>query len=193
MQVFEPSWFTIKKAQKLKQGPAVLFQQMVLIKTQSEDVQNIVKPVVQRNAYFAEPGIMLCAMMESESVSIRQKAMKTITQLRKKPRKKPRMMKLRGIWALKVPTLQWDAFSVHLPFIIECLSDQEVASTLWKPKVFPGFPLHTQSVERAVKLVTEAASHVCGEEKRHGYILFVIESRRIRKPFYTKRDYNVNL
>ena len=60
-------------------------------------------------------------------------------------------------------------------------------------EVFPSFPLHTQSVERAVKLVTEAASHVCGEEKRHGYILSVIESRRIRKPFDTKLDYNVNL
>ena len=142
---------------------------------------------------------MMCAMMESESVSIRQKAMNTITRSRKKPPKKLRMIKLRGIRALKVPTLQWDAFSwvdminwqtasVHLPFIIERLSDQEVASTLWKPKVFPGFPLHTQSVERAVKLVTEAASHVCGEEKRHGYILSVIESRRIRKPFDTKWD-----
>ena len=53
MQVYGPSWFTIKKAQKFTQGPAVLFQQMILIKTQSDDVQNIVKKVVQRNAFFA--------------------------------------------------------------------------------------------------------------------------------------------
>jgi hypothetical protein len=204
MQVYGPSWFAIKKAQKFTSGPALLFQQMALIKTQPEDVQELVKPVVQRNAYLAEPGVMLCAMMESTSVSIRQKAMETITKLRTNPPKKPRMKKLRGIRALKVPALQWDAFSwvdminwqtasVHLPYIIERLSDHEVASTLWQPQAFPSFPLHTQSVERAVKLVTEASSRVEGEERRHGYILSVLEARRIRKPFDTKRDYTVSL
>ena len=203
-QVYGPSWFAIKKAGTFTKGPALLFQQMVLIKTQPEDVQRLVKPVVQRNAYMAEPGIMLCSMLESTSLSIRQKAMKTIEKLRAKHSKKPRMKILKGIRPLKVPVLQWDAFSwvdmidwktasVHQPYIIERLSDDEVASTLWKPQAFPPFPLHTQTVERAVKLVTEASSQVCGQERRHGYILSVLEARKIRKPFDTKCDYNVSL
>ena len=64
------------------------------------------------------------------------------------------------------------------------------------PVAASGLPLlpsaHTE-VERAVKLVTEAASKVCGEERRHSHILSVVEARRIRKPFDNKRDYNVSL
>ena len=66
-------------------GPALLYHQMTLIKTQTEDVQEMAKPAVQRNAFMAEPGIMLCAMLESSSRSIRSKAVETIKKLRSKP------------------------------------------------------------------------------------------------------------
>ena len=52
-------------------------------------------------------------------------------------------------------------------------------------------PVHTQTIEHAVKLVTEAASQVCGEEKRHGHILTVNKARKLRKPFDTKKDYKI--
>ena len=120
---------------------------------------------------MAEPGIMLCAMLESQSASIRRKALETIKKLRVKPPKKPRMRVLRGIRAFKVPTLQWDAFSwvdmidwktasIHEPYIIECFTEEKLAATQEQPYIFPHFPVHSQSVERAVKLVTEAASQV---------------------------------
>jgi len=32
------------------------------------------------------------------------------------------------------------------------------------------FPCHTQAVERAVKLVTDASTAVCGESARDGFI-----------------------
>ena len=70
MQVYGPCWFAIKKAQKFTSGPALRFQQMTLIKTQTEDIQKLARPAVQRNAFMAEPGIMLCAMLESSSHSI---------------------------------------------------------------------------------------------------------------------------
>ena len=97
MQVYGPSWFSIKKSNKFTNGPALLFQQMMLIKTQSKDVQETVKPVVQRNAFMAEPGVMLCSMMESTSPSIRAKAVEIIKKINAKPPKKPRMKVLRGI------------------------------------------------------------------------------------------------
>lgn len=202
MNVYGPCWFLIKQKSKFTSGPSILYHQMSLIKTQKENVQVTVKPVVQRNAYMAEPGIMLCAMMESESAATRKKAVDIIKKLKANPPKKPRMKVLRGIRALKVPLLQWNASSwveiidwdkasVHVPFIIECLTDDELEATLLKPHVFPSFPVHTQSVERAVKLVTEAASQVCGEEKRHGFILTVNKARKVRKPFDTKKDYQM--
>lgn len=44
---------------------------------------------------------------------------------------------------------------------------------------FASIPCHTQAVERGVKLVTEAASKVCGENNREGYIHSGLESRRL--------------
>ena len=103
-----------------------------------------------------------------------------------------------------MPNLQWDAFSwvdmidwekasIHIPFIIECLSAEDIEATIQQPHTFPAFPVHTQSVERAVKLVTEACSQVYGEERRHGYILSVIEARKIRKPFDSKGQYQLSV
>ena len=203
-QVYGPCWFAIKSSPKFTNGPSLLFQQMTLVKSQSEAVQEIVKPYVELNAYMAEPGIILCSMLESPSFSIRKMAISRITKLKEKPPKAPRAKVLRGIRSLKVPKLQWNAFSwvdiidwntisVHLPYIIECMSMEEITASMWQPPCFPAFPLHTQSVERAVKLVTEASHQVEGEEGRHGWILSVLEARRIRKPFETKKDYKVTV
>ena len=137
------------------------------------------KPVVQRNAFMAEPGIMLCAMLESSSSSIRAKAVETIKNLRAKPQKKPRKKILRGIRSLQVKQLDWEAFSwidminwkvgVHEPNIIECLTMEVLDATLEEPYSFPSFPVHTQSVERAVKLVTEASHQVLRHIKHCKY------------------------
>ena len=117
---------------------------------------------------------MLCAMMKSTSSSIRRTGIEMVKHLTAKPPNKPRKLVLRGIQQLGVPALQWSAFSwvdmidwnktpIHLPYIIECLSADEVNSTLQQPLIFPSFPVHTQSVERAVKLVSEASSIVEGQ------------------------------
>ena len=105
-------------------------------------------------------------------------------KLRTKPSKGPRAKYLRGIRSIKPPVFQWDAFSWVNPYIIECLSYEEINCTI------PPFSLHTQSVERAVKLVTEASSKV--EGAWHGHILSLLESRRIRPAVDTKCDYNVS-
>ena len=49
------------------------------------------------------------------------------------------------------------------------------------------FPCHTQSVERHVKLVTEAAAAVCRPEARDGFIRSKIKARGIMPKFETKK------
>jgi hypothetical protein len=202
MKVYGPVWFLIKSKNKFTNGPAILHRQMQLINAQPAEVQGYARPVVQRNAFMAEPGIMLCAMLESEDKMTRERAVKLVRQLRSKPPKKPRMKVLQGIRKFQVPLLQWNAATwqemidwktaaVHEPYIIECISEEDLTAALDRPHNFPAFPLHTQSVERAVKLVTEAAAQVCGEEKRHEFILSVLEARRVRKAFDTKKDYKL--
>ncbi|KAI4458007.1 ubiquitin-conjugating enzyme e2 [Holotrichia oblita] len=57
----------------------------------------------------------------------------------------------------------------------------EHIASLLKDKALPEinylkFPSHTQSVERCVKLVTEATEKVCGHENRGGYIRATLKS-----------------
>ena len=66
---------------------------------------------------------------------------------------------------------------------------RRIEDNIHTPKLFPHFPCHTQSVERAVKLVTEAAAKVEGEDRRHGEILATVESRKSRKNFNSKKEY----
>jgi hypothetical protein len=54
---------------------------------------------------------------------------------------------------------------------------------------FPKFPCHTQSVERSVKLVTEACAAVCGAKSRDGFIVNRLESRKLMPKFNTKSQF----
>ena len=54
----------------------------------------------------------------------------------------------------------------------------KIHSFINEPLHVPAFACHTQPVERAIKLVTEAASSVFGVEARDGYIRQRIRSRQ---------------
>jgi len=54
---------------------------------------------------------------------------------------------------------------------------------------FPKYPCHTQAVEGCVKLVTEAASLVCGQNARDEFIRVRLEFRQIIPHFSTKAGY----
>ena len=101
MQVYAPMWFILKKASSFTDAPFALFTWMKLVERQPESVQLVVKPVVQHNAWPAEPGYMLCAMLSSQDSSARIKAVNIIKTLRKKPAKKIRMKLLQGIQSRK--------------------------------------------------------------------------------------------
>ena len=51
------------------------------------------------------------------------------------------------------------------------------------------YPCHTQAVERVIKLVTEAAAAVSGQERRDGYIRATLKSRIIMPVFETKKNF----
>ena len=96
VQVYAPSWFNIKTRSKFTSGPSHLFQQMKLLLTQSEDVQKVVKCVIQRNGLFAHPGVMVWSMLESDNESVRGKA---------QPPKAPRARVLEGIRKFSIPAV----------------------------------------------------------------------------------------
>ena len=55
-----------------------------------------------------------------------------------------------------------------------------------------GYPCHSQSVERTVKLVSESTLAVYGQERRHGWIKMTIQSRKQMPAFKSKKDFKQN-
>ena len=78
--------------------------------------------------------------------------------------------------------IDWQATTISEPPVTRCLSNVTIESRVklqMLPSVlFPKFPCHTQAVERAVKLVTEASACVVDSSKRDGYIIAKLQSRK---------------
>ena len=75
--------------------------------------------------------------------------------------------------------------------MISHLSDDELKAALASPLALPKYPCHTTSVERCVKLVSEASKQVYGEAARYGLILSRVNSREQRAGYDTKKDYSL--
>ena len=66
---------------------------------------------------------------------------------------------------------------------------KEMLENQTKPSL-PIFPSHSQSVDRSVKLVSEASVCVYGQEHRHQHICGKVLSRNERKSFTSKSYYD---
>ena len=119
--------------------------------------------------------MVLTCMLSSENAKIREKAVKIVLKSRKNPSLKPCAKLFQRIRKFGIPPLNWKAErwdeiidikieKVYEPFVLQKMSDKDISSALKEPLVFPSYPLHSQSVERAVKLVTSAAKSVCGDK-----------------------------
>ena len=75
--------------------------------------------------------------------------------------------------------------------MLKDISDDEIDRAIQTPHkwTLDDFPCHTQSVERHVKMVTEAASSVCGDLRRDGYIRAKLLSRKYIPHFGSKKDW----
>ena len=196
-------WFRIKAQSKFTKGPSHVLRLIQLVREQPLEVQAVVKPAVQRNAYFAEPGIMLTSMMEDPDADVRKSGIKIIEKVRSNPPKAPKSKYLKGIRKHEIPQLNWSAANwteiidlkkvkIWEPRILKKLSKEEVESAVDTPVCFPKYPCHSQTVERMVKLVTEVSSEVYGEKKQQEKAVAVLASRKSRKAYDTKKDYKVD-
>ena len=84
---------------------------------------------------------------------------------------------------LKATTLQnmitWKLKEAHEPIFTCKLTKEELNEILHKPFDVPKFSIHTQSTERCVKQVTEAAAAVVGQDR--------LQSREQMPVFKTKK------
>ena len=69
------------------------------------------------------------------------------------------------------------------------MSDDEIRKFLLEPLWIPNYPSHSQSVERAVKLVSECCRSAYSYEERHKLILSKQAARKERQSYETKKQY----
>ena len=82
----------------------------------------------------------------------------------------------------------WQKETIYEPIFTCSLSKAEVRNIIDSPLNVDYFPLHSQSTKRAVKLVTEASSNVCGSERRDDFFIARIEHRKAVPSYDGKKD-----
>ena len=193
--VYAPGWFQVKLHSRVVDGPKNLHKILKLCCTLSDDATEIIRPVVQRNAFFAHSENVLLAMINDERPYIRELGWRRIVKAREENKS------LNTVRDFKIPDLIFraeDYYSmidwkekIHEPPLTKGLSDEFLRTCIAEKASFTvgDFPCHTQSVERLIKLVTEACGKVIGRENRDGYIMAKLASYKRMPKFESKKDY----
>jgi hypothetical protein len=193
-RVYGTVWFRVKAAKSFIQGPEILFGiiQDVKAVNQNKVISDIVFPVLERNAFCCLPENFLASLLYSADPDHREFAVAKILQIRSEP--------VTGVASQHVPKINLDAedwsklvdissSTCSQPPCVRQFTNDELEAMKVFPGLPPPIPLHTQSVERAVKLTSEACRTSYTWEKRHEYIVAKIASRQKRKRFSSKKDY----
>ena len=218
INVYFPTWFEIKKQSQIVQGAKNFFNLVHRIQRfPHSKIRSIALKVVQRNAFFAHPENVLLGMLADNEEEIRRLAVNKIHGLRGKSLQHiipngnfkggyiEDGLNTEGntsnIRLFQVPMINVNARSYHLmvnlngtevnqPPVIKHLTDAELEAIRTNPLRL-SHPCHNQHVERHIKLVTEAATQVCGFDRRDGLIRQKLKSRKIMKKFDTKHQFTI--
>lgn len=180
----------------MKDAPKHILKVIQTTRNLPEKLKGVIDPVIQRNAFFCHPENMLLAMIVDDREHIRELGYRRILKARNQkqlPEGDIRNFEIPSInFAAKDYTelIDWKQCKLTQPPLISNMTTDYIASSL-KHKVvnvfeYLKFPCHTQSVERCVKLVTEAAGKVCGYENRDGFIRATFRSRSLMPEFNSK-------
>ena len=193
-QVYLPVWFEVKVKNKIVYGPHHILTILRLLRQQCPEVNEIVTPHVKSGAWFAHTEPLLLSLLASSDKEEREFAVDKLLELRggaelgDKSRRERRTPNINmGARTLR-ELINWEQEVIHEPIFTCDLTSQELLNIKDEPLVVPDYPLHTQSVERAVKEVTQASSAVCGSEKRDGFIKARIAHREVMPKFISKKD-----
>ena len=192
---YSVNWFLIKCKPLISDGPKHVYQAVQLLKYLPSAVVDIVKPYILRNAYYAHPEHMLLALLTDTDKNNRDKAVQIILQIRENsPKSHSQIRKFQvpdinlnpQTW---VHLINWDSTTMTEPPLVSHLTNEQLLEIIDKPLIVPHYPNHTQSVERCVKLVTDASRTVYGSNSRDGFIRAKITSRTVMPQFDTKKQF----
>lgn len=157
VSVYGPMWFNIKVKHSWLEGPRHILTELSLLRLQSPEVQEIVRPTVKRSAWNSHSESVLQTMLCSEDKEERVFAVSMVLKIRGKNKCGDLRQRSR-----KHPELLMDSTSLQGMIdwkkakepVLSCrLSKAEICSFRETPMKVPYFCLHTQGIERAVKEV----------------------------------------
>ena len=198
VQVYFHQYFNIKVKQGIVNGPHHLLTLLRLYRGQDPRVREIVAPYIRSEAWWSHPEPVLLSLLCSDNESDREFAIDKIKESRKsQPVSNRRKKKIRE---RRVPTtlnlqaeslvglIDWSKEPVTEPAFTVKLSLEDLENIKETKMTAPNFNCHSQSCERAVKGVTEAAAKVCGWDRRDGYVRATIGHRELLPAFSSKKD-----
>ena len=173
-----------------------MLYQLEALRSQDAAVIRAVLPTIRRSSYYSHSESILQAMLCSDDKEERKEAVDKILTLRgsvddeaqigdRSPR--PRRNPLINLQAETLSELI-DWTDITEPPLTCTLTNKTLKGFAEVPMEVPKWPSHTQSVERCVKMVTEAAAHVYSQERREGYIRGQVTSRGLMSSNGSKKD-----
>ena len=197
IQVYTLTWFLIKKSSSFHTSPSILFEMIQQIKKQDEVIRQICLKNLSKNSYCLLPEIFVYCLLKTDDIETREEGLKVVKKVRAAKKAIPRITNLYDL-QINFDAGRWqDLIDLSIatePAVTQIFEDQVIIEHLMsgEPLDLPDFPSHAQSVERAVKLVSEASSFVYGLEARHKYILTKVKRRKLRPAFKSKSEYTFN-
>ena len=200
-QVYGPFWFEYKKAETFLEGPRILHKmaQSIVnmnfpVDTPAELKENVVNEAInplRRNAFCCLGENFLLSMIYSKDEDLRMKGIDKVIALKGEP---SLIHKVRPP-VLNINARQWsemvdlETLVSAVPAYLNKKSLEELEGMRDEPGEPPNYPIHSQTVERAVKLVSEATKKSYNWDKQYMSILSTVKSRNERPMFGSKKDY----
>lgn len=196
MKVYAPIWFSIKDNNKCSDGPRNLFKLIQWSRYLPDNLKSVVDPVIQRNGYFGHPESIILSMLVDDRSHIRHLAYKRIIKYRTSSTAAIRVFSLPKFnmnGSDYTDMIDWQSCLFNEPPITrgvhEDVLKELVTTGVPSDKRFLNYPCHSQTVERYIKVVTEASAVVAGNSSRDGHIRSKLSSLKKMPVFETKKDY----
>ena len=168
VQVYCVMWFAIKRSGKYKDACQLLYKTIQLVKLQDSRIQSIILKNLQGNSYCHLQENFLYCMLLDENLNIRNQALNQILKIRVlkeditfKPKLKPKSIMKINFYAESWDYLvSVDDIQIEPPTTLCIMSEnlREAIKSNLKLCIID-MPNNSQSVERAVKLTSEASKH----------------------------------
>ncbi|KAG0718100.1 hypothetical protein GWK47_007861 [Chionoecetes opilio] len=195
--VYYPYWFNVKVKHSWIEGPRYILFQLDCLKSQRKEVLDIVMPTVKRSVWYAHSEAILQTMLCSEDQKERFWGVERILAIRGDGDPDAQL----GdsiVRTRRTPDINCDASSigdliswsedVSEPPLTCSLSTSEVKNFVNTPMEVLNWPCHTQSIERVIKMVTEASAKYFSHEKRDEGIRAQETSRGLMSKNELKQD-----